>query len=89
MIPAANSYNIDRLRASADIIEEVNGLETYLGFCTPGTIAEDAPTWSILKIEASAEDYPIITRFKWAGGFCLYNLKWSERLTYEYTYKKF
>jgi len=89
MIPASNSFNIDRLKASADIIEEVSALVTYLGFSRPGTTDEAAPEWSILKVEATAEDYPIVTRFKWAGGFCLYNLQWSERLTYDYQFKKF
>lgn len=89
MITKANSNDIDRIKATADIIEEIDGLTTYLGFCQRGTTDEAAPAWSIMKITQSAVDYPIVTRSLWAGGFCSYNLAWSQRESYSYSYKKF
>lgn len=89
MIPAANSADIDRLKAAADLIEEVDELTTYLGFCQPGTTSEEAAQWAICKITQSGTEYPILTSSKWAGGFCMYNLKWTDRALYEYSYKKF
>lgn len=85
----ANSEDVDRLKASADIIEEVDGLTTYLGFCAPGTTDEAAASWSIMKITQSAAEYPIVTRTLLAEGFCNYNLIWNNRALYTYTYKKY
>ena len=87
--PKADQYNISDLRACADIIEEVSDNVTYLGFCRPGTTDEAAPTWSILKIEQSGVVQPITTRFKWANGLCIFTLKWSERASFNYSYKNF
>lgn len=89
MIPKANSSDIDRLRASADIIEEVDGLTTYLGFCKPGTTQTSDPVWSIMKITVSGNEYPIETTFLWANGYCSYNLAWDYRYGYNYAFKKF
>ena len=73
----------------ADIIEEVDSLITYLGFCAPGCTLETSPQWSILKIVQSDINYPIVTTSQWATGFCSYNLKWSDRAIYDYSFKKF
>ena len=89
MIPKVNTGDIDRLKASADIIEEVDALNTYLGFCRSGTTDEAALEWSILKIVQTQEIFPVITRTLWATGYCAFNLAWSDRATYTYTYKKF
>lgn len=88
-ITYADSRDIDKLKAAADIIEEVSDLVTYLGFCKPGTENETSPQWSILKIVADGTEYPIVTTNKWAEGLCSYNLSWSERATYSYQYKGF
>lgn len=88
MIPSVSTFNVDKLRASADIIEEVDGLTTYLGFCQPGTLGLDEPKWSIMRIvEAGA--LPTVTTFKWASGQCAYHLVWNLRATYEYLFKSF
>jgi len=85
----ADSNQIANLKGSADIIEEVDDLVTYLGFCQKGTTSENSLTWSIMKIEASGTTNPIVSTFKWAKGLCSYNLQWSERAGYDYSYKKF
>lgn len=85
----ANSQDIDRLKAQADIIEEADQFTTYLGFCKPGTTSLSAESWSILKIVQSASSYPIVTTSQWAQGLCSYNLKWTERANYTYSYKNF
>lgn len=87
--PSASTFNLDKIRASADIIEEgENGLTTYLGFCKPGTLLTSEPKWSIMRIvEAGA--LPTVTRFEWATGSCAYNLVWDLRTTYAYQFKTF
>lgn len=87
--PQADHYTIADIRSAADIIEEKDEKVTYLGFCKPGTLSETEENWSILKIEQSGVAKPVLTTFKWAKGFCSYNLKWSERLSYNYTFKNF
>lgn len=88
-IVSANSADIDRIKAAADVIEEVDELITYLGFCAPGTTATNVPAWSILKIEQSGAVLPILTTQKWATGLCAYNLIWDNRAAYQYTFKNF
>lgn len=85
----ADYTNLADLRSCADIIEETTDKITYLGFCQPGTSDEAAPVWSILKIEQSGIVQPITTRFKWATGLCCFNLKWTEKHTYDYQFKNF
>jgi len=88
MIPAASTFNIDKIRASADILEEVDGLTTYFGFCQPGTLSTDQEKWAIMQIVESAE-FPKLTTFKWATGQCAFHLVWDLRDTYEYLFKSF
>ena len=88
MVPFASGQNIDSLRASADIIEEVDGVTTYLGFCQPGTLLTSDPKWSIMQIVEGAA-LPKLTVFKWATGSCAYNLIWDNRAGYAYTFKNF
>lgn len=88
MIPFASSHNIDKIRASADIIEEVDGLITYMGFCTPHTVGTDQTQWSIMKIVESGS-LPKTTSFTWAAGMCAYHLIWDNRADYEYKFKIF
>lgn len=88
MIPAASTFNIDKIRASADIIEEVDGLTTYLGFCQPGTLTTDEAKWSIMRIVEFGA-LPTVTTFRWASGQCAYHLVWDDRATYEYLFKTF
>ena len=89
MINYANGRDIDRIKATADIIEEVSETVTYLGFCSPGTTATSDPRWSILKIVQSGAAYPILTSSKWADGQCCFNLVWDNRAGYNYTFKNF
>jgi len=89
-IPYASTENIDKIRASADIIEELaGGLVTYLGFCRPGTLLTSESTWSIMIITQSSDVLPIITVFNWAGGSCAYNLVWDNRAGYDFAFKNF
>lgn len=85
----ADKNQIANLKASADLIEEVSDLVTYLGFCASGTTGTDQPTWSVLKITQSGTVQPILTSFLWADGKCSYNKVWNDRAGYTYTYKKF
>ena len=85
----ASHYNIDRLRASADIIEEVDGLTTYLGICEPGTTLTSEAKWSICRIVNSGPNYPILNYFTWADGVCCFNKVWDNRAGYAYQFKKF
>ena len=89
MPPSASTFNIDKLRASADLIEEVDGLITYFGFCEPGTLLTSEPKWSVMKVVQSAAAYPILTTFTWATGMCAYNLTWDGRAGYTYIFKTF
>lgn len=77
--------NIAALRQSTDIIDEISDTVTYLGFCKPGTSDEDSETWSIMKIEEVGN----ITSFKWAKGKAMFDLQWSQRLTYSYSFQNF
>jgi hypothetical protein len=80
---------IDILRASADIIEEVDGLVTYMGYCAPGTLATSEPKFSIMKIVQSGTTYPTLYTFTWANGSCAQNLVWDNRAGYSYQFKNF
>lgn len=88
MIPFASHQNIDHLRASADMIEEVDGLITYMGFCQPRTLLTSESTWSVMKIVQSGT-FPTLTIFQWAQGSCAYNLSWDNRAAYAYQFKNF
>lgn len=86
--PSASTHHMDKIRSSADIIEEVDGITTYLGFCEPGTLLTSEPKWSIMRIvEAGA--LPTVTTFHWANGSMMYNLVWDLRAGYDYQFKKF
>jgi hypothetical protein len=88
----ASGYNIDRLKAMADVIDESSDkLTTYMGFCSSGTTSEDQAAWSILKITSTTTDdtLPNKTTFVWATGQCSYNLVYADRAGYDYTFKKF
>lgn len=93
MIPFASHRDIDRLRSAADIIEQLDELTTYLGFCQPGTLTTAEDKWSIMKIvEAATGDpgeLPTVTTFQWADGSCAYNLVWDDRADYDYYFKNF
>lgn len=88
MIPFASHREIDRLRAASDMIEEVDGLTTYMGFCKPGTLTTAEENWSIMKI-VEGEDLPKLTVFTWAEGSCAYHLVWDDRADYDYSFKNF
>ena len=87
--PYAAWNNLSDLRGSADIVEEVDAVTTYLGFCQPGTGATSDPKWSIMRIEQSGAEQPIITEFKWAEGRCSFDLVWNDRATYNYKFRNF
>jgi hypothetical protein len=87
--PYAAHDNMSDLRGAADIVEELNPLVTYIGFCQQGTTGTNVPKWSILKITQSGTTVPIITKFEWAAGICSYNLIWDNRAVYEYSFRKF
>ena len=89
MTPRADQYNLADLRASADIVEEYSDKITYLGFCKPGTTSLADEKWSILKIEQFGIVQPFTTTFQWAKGLCAFHLKWTDRYTHPYEYKKF
>jgi len=88
MKPSVSTHNIDKIRASADIIEEVDGQITYLGFCEPSTLTTAEPKWSIMRIVETGA-LPTVTRFEWATGSCAYNLVWDNRAAYAYQFKTF
>ena len=88
MTPSASTFNVDKIRSSADMIEEVDGLTTYFGFCEPGTITTAQPKWSIMRI-VEGTDFPKLTAFTWADGSCAYNLTWDGREGYNYKFKTF
>ena len=88
MTPSVSTFNMDKLRSSADIIEEVDGMTTYLGFCIPGTFTTDQAQWSIMRIVESGKS-PTLTAFQWATGMCAYHLIWDHRADYEYLFKSF
>lgn len=87
--PYASNQVIADIRGAADIIDEVDELTTYMGFCFPGTTGTDEPKWSIMKIVQSGIETPVITTFKWAGGTCSYNHIWDNRAALEYSFKNF
>jgi len=88
-IPYSATGMIDALKGAADIIEEVDPLHVYFGFCKPGTAGTNEAAWSIMYIDISAQVPPAVTTFKWANGLCAYNLVWDDRATYNYYFKKF
>ena len=85
----ANSQDIDRIKAAADLIEEVDEFTTYLGFCLSGTTLDTEAKWSIMKIVQNGSAYPILTSMLWADGLCCFNLQFSARAGYIYSFKKF
>lgn len=87
--PVANSYDLDKLKASADVIREISDNEVYLGFCTKGTTGTDQPKWSILQILTDSNAYPKVTTFKWANGQCMFNLVFDQYATFDYSFKTF
>ncbi|MEI6062309.1 MAG: hypothetical protein WCR72_16520 [Bacteroidota bacterium] len=89
MIRTPFTGNIDQFKASADIIEEVSDTVVYFGFCEPGTTDTAHPNWAIMKIIVSGTVQPITTQFLWADGQSNCNLKWDDRATLTYSYRKF
>jgi hypothetical protein len=87
--PYASGYDMDRLRASADVVYEKDATTTYLGFCSPGIEATSDVGWSIMKIVVTADAPPVTTTFTWATGQCCYNLVFDNREDYDYYFKKF
>jgi hypothetical protein len=87
--PYASGYDVDRIRASADVIYEKDANTTYLGFCDTGTLLESEAKWSIMRIVTTADVAPAFTRFTWANGQCNYNLVFDDCETYDYYFKKF
>ena len=88
--PNAIGGAIANLKAAADIIEVVDDNNVYYGFCKPGTTATSEARWTILKITVTgASPAAVVTSFKWANGAQSYNLKWDDRATYTYSFRKF
>lgn len=81
----ASTSNYHDLRAAADAIDEVTENLTYIGLCAPGCDSPDRSVWSICRIQKTGN----ITYIMWAQGQCAFNLQFSERENYEYTFKKF
>lgn len=80
-----DSLLINLLR-QADVIDEADANTTYLGFCEKGTTATSAATWSICRVLKTGN----VTDIKWANGQReTYNLKFDDRATYTYTFRKF
>jgi len=89
----ADSGRMDILRKSADYIKEYE-LVTYIGFCRPKTELLTDEKWSILRITESSkipgtDAVPQTTEFKWAQGSAAFNLKFSDHLLYDYSFKTF
>lgn len=89
MIPFASHRDISKLRSAADIIEQLDELTTYLGFCQPGTLTTAEAKWSIMKVVSDSATLPTVTTFQWADGSCAYNLVWDDRAGYNYYFKNF
>lgn len=92
--PQIDQYTLSQLRQSADIIEEVSALVTYIGIIKPGSGGTDeqkaaAAIWSIIKVVQSAPDgtYPNISTIKFADGMAIFNKNWNNRATYNYLFK--
>jgi hypothetical protein len=85
LLPYSATGMLDKLRASADAIDQVSDTVTYLGFCLPGTMDTNINRWSIMKIQVFNTE----TYFMWANGVCLYNLLWDSRAGYTYYFKGF
>lgn len=75
----------DYLKAAADIIDETDPDNIYMGYAKKGHQDEGAIGWSIAKIAKAAD----ITRIKWAGGQFDFAHEWDERAAATYTYKGF
>ena len=91
--PFANSHNLDKIKASADVILEISATEIYLGFCVNTVDGRDLQTdeegWSIMQINTTGTTFPKTTTFKWAEGQCFYNLVFDQYATYNYKFKTF
>ncbi len=89
MLNFAHNSIIDNLKGSADIIEEASATVVYFGWCAPGCLGEDDPTWSIMRLDISGSSYPVVSTFKWASGQCDYSKAWADRATLQYYFKRF
>jgi hypothetical protein len=97
MLPQADQYTLDSLKANADIVLEVDESNMYLGFCKPGTDGTNEEKkaqaiWSIIKVTETITDpetgYPKETEVNFAGGVFSYGCVWNDYATYNYIYKK-
>lgn len=96
MIPRADQYTLDSLKAQADIVDEVTELITYLGYFNPILDLSDAEKEStaccaVIMITQTAPDgtYPNKTKTAFAEGHFMYDQIWNNRATLNYKYKKF
>lgn len=65
-------------------IEQISDTLTYIGFCKPGTKADDDSKWCIKKVEQIGT----VTKTTFAEGSTSFNLQWSERAGYSYAFRK-
>lgn len=94
MFPQADQYTLADLQGAADIVEEIDANNSYLGFFDPSKDLTDEqkkaqPVCSILHVVRNQAAYPRTTEMKWAGGSFMYSYIWNNRAGATYKFKKF
>lgn len=75
----------DYLKAGADIIDQTDPNNIYMGYAKQGHTDPATAGWNILLINTAAG---IIT-FKWANGQFNFAATWDNRAAETYAYKNF
>lgn len=68
-------------------VEQVSETLTYIGYIKPGIVVSDTDNeaaWCIKKIEQRGT----LTKTTYAEGSTNFNLKWSQRGSYTYKFRK-
>jgi hypothetical protein len=76
------------LFAKADIVEEADGLTTYLGYCQRDPDGYDAPQWAICRLQYSDYNKPRTLTIMWPDGLNQRRYKWTERASLNYQHRR-
>lgn len=77
------------LLAKADIMEEVDDLTTYLGFCQRDPGGYDQPVWAVCRVQYSGTTKPRTLTIMWPDGLNQRTYKWTDRAGLNYKHRNF
>ena len=80
---------VSQLMAKADVVQEVDEQNIFLGFCQRGALALTDPVWSVCRIQYSDTKVPRTMTVMWAEGVNQPRFKFSDYLILNYKFRNF